>query len=192
MINISIKKKKKIINYLLNSLFKSKNFYGESLNKTSKNILPFIYGTRHNYSIIDLKNTSLFIKRSFKIIQHTIKKNKKILIIGNSNEVNFLINKNLTKNNKNILYFNKEWTNGLITNNDINNKFKNQKIDLILIIKNSINDNFLHTELSSLRIPMISFLNTSQNLNKIDYPIIMNSNNMKSLYILLYLIRKIF
>ena len=53
-------------NILLNSLFKSKNFYGESFNKTNKDTLPFLYGIRHNYSIINLKYTSFFFKRIFK------------------------------------------------------------------------------------------------------------------------------
>lgn len=201
-----INKKQKIKqtnNILLESLFKSKNFYGESLNKVNKNNLPFIYGVRHNYSIINLKYVSFFLKRIFKLIQYTIKKNQNILIIGNSNDIDFLTDSNFTKHkqkkynkkiikNKNLIYFNKEWIHGLITNNKINSLLRKKNIKLILIIKSSVNDNYLNTELLSLKIPLISMINTDQKSNIINYPIITNSKNIKSLYILMYLIRKIF
>lgn len=186
-------KKKNQQNLLLNSLFKSKNFYGEFLNKTNKNILPFLYGIRHQYSIINLKYTSIYLKRVFKLMQNTLKKNKKILIIGNSNDIKFLLNENFTKNNKNIIFYNQEWINGLITNNDqMNSFFKNNQINLILIIKTSIHEKYLNKELSTLNIPIVSFVNTNQNIENIDYPIITNTKNIKSLYILMYLIRQLF
>ena len=193
MINKNKIKKKNQQNLLLNSLFKSKNFYGEFLNKTNKNILPFLYGIRHQFSIINLKYTSIYLKRVFKLMQNTLKKNKKILIIGNSNDIKFLLNENFTKNNKNIIFYNQEWINGLITNNDqINSFFKNNQINLILIIKTSIHEKYLNKELSTLNIPIVSFVNTNQNIENINYPIITNTKNIKSLYILMYLIRQLF
>ena len=187
------KKQNKVeTNLLINSLFKSKNFYGESLNKTKKEILPFLYGVRHNYSIINLKNTAFILKRVFPLIKNIIKRKKKILIVANSEDIQFLINKNFTKNNNHIIYLNKECINGFITNPNISNKFNKKELQLILIIKSSINENYLNTELSSLQIPIISFLNTDQNLKQIHYPILMNSKNVKSLYMLMYLIRKLF
>ena len=197
MINKYIKKKKNINNLLLNSLFKSKNFYGESLKTTNKKLLPFIYGSRHKYSIINLKYTSIFLKRIFKLIQIIIQQNQKILIVGNSENVAPLLNDSLrnkksNKNNPNIIIFKNEWVNGLVTNNQIKCPFNKKQIKLILIIKNDVEDSYLNTELSSLKVPIISFLNTNQNPEKIDYPILMNSLNIKSLYTLLYLIRKNF
>lgn len=193
-------KKKNNNNVLLNLLFKSKNIYGESLKDTNKDIIPFIYGVRHNYTIIDLKNVSFYLKRIFKLLEYILKKKQKILVIGNSDDIQFLINKKFVKNKNNIIFFNEEWVNGLITNKIINNDTnkninhlinKNQ-IKLILIIKSSINENFLNKELSILNIPIISFINTSQSLKNINYPIISNSKNIKSLYSLMYLLRKIF
>ncbi len=197
---VNKEKKKDNKNVLLNLLFKSKNIYGESLKNTNKNILPFIYGVRHNYTIINLKDVSFFLKRVFKLIQIILKKKEKILIIGNSNDISFLINKKYIKKNKNILFFNQEWVNGLITNkiinNDLNKKinilFKKEEIKLILIIKSSINDNFLNKELSILKIPTISIVNTNQDIKDINYPIISNTKNIKSLYTLMYLLRKLF
>lgn len=197
---INKKKNKENNNILLNLLFKSKNIYGESLKDTNKEILPFIYGIRHNYTIINLKNISFFLKRIFKLIKFTINQDEKILIIGNSDDIKFLINKKFIKNNQNIIFFNKDWVNGLVTNKIINNSI-NEKINLllnkdeiklILIIKSSINEKFLNKELSTLKIPTISFINTSQSLKDINYPVITNSKNIKSLYTLMYLLRKLF
>lgn len=193
-------KNKENNNILLNLLFKSKNIYGESLKNTNKEILPFVYGIRHNYTIINLKNISFFLKRIFKLIKFTINKDEKILIIGNSDDIKFLINKKFIKNNQNIVFFNKDWVNGLITNKIINNAINEkinfllnkEEIKLILIIKSSINEKFLNKELSTLKIPTISFINTSQSLQDINYPVITNSKNIKSLYTLMYLLRKLF
>lgn len=195
-----IKKTKNNNNILLNLLFKSKNMYGESLISTNKNILPFIYGSRHDHTIINLKNVSFFLKRIFKLIQHIIKKKEKILIIGNADEIKFLFTTAFIKNNSNIIFFNKEWINGLITNKIKNTTFnkvinyllKEQEIKLILIIKNSIKDTFLNQEISTLKIPIISLINTNQSLKYINYPIVTNSKNIQSIYTLMYLIRKIF
>lgn len=193
-------KKKNDNNILLNLLFKSKNIYGESLKNTNKDIMPFIYGIRHNYTIINLKNVSFYLKRIFKLLEYILKKKQKILLIGNTDDIEFLINKKFVKNNENILFFNEEWVNGFITNKEvkgtknerINLLLKKNQIKLILIIKSSINEDFLNKELSILNVPIISFINTSQNLKNINYPIVSNSKNIKSLYTLMYLLRKIF
>jgi len=179
-------------NNLLNILFRSKILYGESLKNTNKEILPYIYGIRHKYTIIDLKYISFILKRIFKLIKFTIKKKKKILIIGNSNDMNFLINKQFIKNNKNIIFFNKEWVNGNITNKTINFFLNKKKIKLIFIIKSSINEEYLYQELSTLQIPIISFINTNKSLKSINYPIITNTKNIQSIFILMFLLRKIF
>nr|YP_010394652.1 ribosomal protein S2 [Plasmopara halstedii]DAZ89089.1 TPA_asm: ribosomal protein S2 [Plasmopara halstedii] len=187
-------------NILLNLLFRSKMMYGESSIYTNKEILPFIYGNRFNYSIINLKNVSFFLKRIFKLIKYIIQRNEKILIIGNNNEVRFLLNTSLTKKNSNIILFSKEWINGLITNKIknstinkiINYLFKENEIKLILIIKSSVKDTFLNQELSTVKIPIISIINTNQTLKIINYPIVANSKNIQTIYTLMYLLRKAF
>nr|YP_010394414.1 ribosomal protein S2 [Phytophthora lateralis]DAZ88422.1 TPA_asm: ribosomal protein S2 [Phytophthora lateralis]DAZ88855.1 TPA_asm: ribosomal protein S2 [Phytophthora lateralis] len=187
-------------NVLLNLLFKSKNMYGESITYTNKDILPFIYGSRHDYIIINLKNISFFLKRIFKLIKYMLQRNEKILIIGNANEVKFLLTTSFIKKNPNIIFFNKEWVNGLITNRImdttlnkiINYLFKENEIKLILIIKSSIKDTFLNQELSTLKIPTISLINTSQTFKTINYPIVTNSRNIQAIYALMYLLRRIF
>ena len=84
-----IKKKNNNNNILLNLLFKSKNIYGESLKETNKDIMPFIYGIRHNYTIINLKNISFYLKRIFKLLEYILNKKEKILVIGNSDDIQF-------------------------------------------------------------------------------------------------------
>lgn len=194
------KKKNKNNNILLNLLFKSKNMYGESLISTNKEILPFIFGSRHNRTIINLKEVSFVLKRIFKLIKYITQKNEKILIIGNSDEIKFLFTTAFIKKNSNIIFFNKEWINGLITNKIMNTTFnkvinyliKENEIKLILIIKSSIKETFLNQEINTLKIPTISLINTNQTLKNIDYPILTNSKNIQSIYILMYLLRKIF
>ena len=174
--------------------------YGESLNYTNKEILPFIYGIRYNRTIINLKDVSFFLKRIFKLIKCMNQKNEKILLIGNSDEIKFLFTKAFIKKNSNIIFFNKEWINGLITNKIMNTTFnkvinyliKENEIKLILIIKNSIKDTFLNQEIYTLKIPTISLINTNQTIKNINYPIVTNSKNIQSIYILMFLLRKIF
>lgn len=195
-----IKKKQHTNNILLNVLFKSNNMYGESLKNTNKEIFPFLYGSRYNKTIINLKTISLILKRIFKLIKILKEKKEKILIIGNSNEIKFLFTTAFIKKNSNIIFFNKEWVNGLITNKIqnttlskiINYLIQKNEIKLILIIKSSINETFLNQEISTLKIPIISVINTNQTLKNINYPLVTNSKNIQSIYILMYLLRKIF
>jgi ribosomal protein S2 len=185
---------KKILNVhdlLINFLFKSKNFYGELLKDTNPNIIPFLYGIRYNYTIINLKNVSFYLKRIFKLLKYILSQKKNILIIGNSSDIEFLMNHQFIKNHPNIIFFNQKWIHGLITNN-LNPNIHHEKIELIIIIKSSIQEKDLKKELSILNIPIISLMNTSQNLENINYPIISNTKNVRSLYILMYLLRKIF
>jgi ribosomal protein S2 len=77
-------------------------------------------------------------------------------------------------------------------NKIINYLLKEHEIKLILVIKNSIKDTFLNQEISTVKIPIISLINTNQSLKNINYPIVTNSKNIKSIYTLMYLLRKIF
>ena len=187
-----IKKDKKT--HLFDLLLKSKNFYGESIKKTKKEISPFIYSNRHDFSIINLKYTSLFIKRIFKLINLILKKDKKILFIHNADDTQFLINENFTKKNKNIIFFEKRWLNGLGTNKKIqqNINFDLNEIQLIFFLKTSTSIQDLSQEFYYRKIPIISLINTDQNIKKINYPIVTNLNHIQSIYILMYLIRKLF
>lgn len=192
MIKKILKNKHENNNALINLLFKSKTLYGDSLKNTNREILSYIYGIRHNYTIINLKNLNITLKRIFKLIQYTITKKKKILIIGNSDDINFLINKQFIKNNKNIIFFNKNWINGLLTNKNINSFLLKKKIKMVIIIKSSINENYLYKELQTIQVPVISLINTSQSLKNFNYPVVTNTHNIQSIFTLMFLLRKNF
>jgi ribosomal protein S2 len=193
MINKNIKIKKIQKEFLLNSLFKSKNFYGESLKKTKKKNFNYIYGFRHNFSIINLKSTIFYIQKILFLIKFCIKKKKNILIIGNSFDINFLLKKKKQfSNNKNIILYNEKWINGLLTNKSISNFLKKQEIKLVILLKSNVKENYLLTEFNHKNIPVISLVNTNFNIDYVNYPIFSNTKNLKSLFFLIYLIRKSF
>ena len=144
-------KKKNNNQILLNSLFNSKSFYGNSLINTKKEIYPYLYGKRHGFSIINLKYTLLNLKKIFHLIKYILKKNKKILIIGNSEDIFFLLNKHFQKKNKNIIFFNKEWLNGILTNSKIFSQLNKKKVDFVLVLNSSIKEKYLLTELKKYK-----------------------------------------
>ena len=186
---IQIKKIQK--EFLLNSLFKSKNFYGESINRIKKKNFNFIYGIRHNFSSINLKSKLKKIQKTLFIIKYCLKKNKNILIIGNSFDIKFLLKKKqFINNNKNILLYDKKWINGLLTNKNISNFYKKKNIKLVILLKSKIKEYYLLTEFNHKKIPIIALINTNTNIDHINYPIFSNTKNLKSLFFLIYLIKK--
>jgi ribosomal protein S2 len=179
-------------NKLLNLLFKSKNIIGSLSKKTKYDIKTFIYGNRFQHNIIDIYLVSLYIKRTLKLVNCYIKNREKILILANSEDIQFLINENFIKKNENIFLCKKEWFHGLLTNRQ--SIFKNilyKDVKLIFLIKNSIKDSFLEKEVSSLQIPIISLLNTDQKKGLISYPLLCNTQHIISLYVMLSIFRKL-
>ena len=49
------------------------------------------------------------------------------------------------------------------------------------MIKSSVHEQFFKKELSSLKVPVIAFINTSSNLTHINYPIVTNLNKSNTL-----------
>jgi ribosomal protein S2 len=190
MINKIIKFKNIQKTKILNGLFKSKNFYGEFLTKTKKKNFYFIYGYRYNFSIINLVQTNILIQKSLFLINFFLKKKKNILIIGDHFEIQFLLERDEIKKNKNIILYDNFWINGLLTNKTISNYLKRNNIKLIILLKSETNENELLTEFHNVNIPVITLNNTNIDLNYINYPIFCNTKNLKSLFFLIYLIKK--
>lgn len=189
---------------LFNMLLKSKMIFGETIKKTKPETLPFIYGTRHNYTIININYLIPIIVRIFKFFIEFNKKNKKldkkILIIGNSIDMKFMINKHFIKNKSSIIFLNKSWKHGLITNYSVKNKHRNKeleqnlkdkKIQLIIVLKSALYEPVLLNELKDIKVPIVAITTTNSKLKNIQYPIISSSNNIKALYTLLYAVRKL-
>jgi ribosomal protein S2 len=202
-INFSKKKRLPKIR-LFNMLLKSKMIFGETLKKTKPETLPFIYGIRHNYTIININHLIKIFVRIYKLLIQLKKDNKKldkkILIIGNSIDMKFMINKHFIKNKSSILFLKKSWKHGLITNCSVKNKHRNkeleqklkdEKIQLVIVLKSALYEPVLLNELKNIKVPIIAITTTKSNLKNIQYPIISSSNNIKALYALLYAVRKL-
>lgn len=190
MINKQINLKKKKKKTFINGLFKSKNFYGEFLTETKKKNFYYIYGFRYNFSIINLIQTNLLIQKSLFLIKKFINNKKNILIIGDHSEIQFLLENDELKNKKNIILYDHSWINGLLTNKTICNYLNKNNIKLIILLKSQTQENYLLTEFYNIKIPVITLNNTNINLNFTNYPIFCNTKNLKSLFFLIYLIRK--
>jgi ribosomal protein S2 len=195
---------KKIKNYnLLNyMLLKSRNYLG--LKKLSFYYLntSYILGFRNNFSLFNLSQTKNFLKKFLLIIYKFHYSNKKILFIGFPNFLNKKFNLLFNKTNH---YF-------INCNNRLYNFFSNYK--QILLLKNKLKENKLKTifnlnittipdlivvynqtkeikilkEIQSIKIPFVSFMASSSNLNTLDYKILGGFHNLKSkkfIYLLL-------
>nr|YP_010886813.1 ribosomal protein S2 [Paralagenidium karlingii]WJH17937.1 ribosomal protein S2 [Paralagenidium karlingii] len=176
---------------ILHSLFKAKNFYGAPIEFFNKELSIFLYGKRHDYFIINLKYTVFFLKRILKLVQKTIKKKKKILVIANADDMFFLTNRFIKKFYPNLIIFNEEWVSGMFTNKRFPLGINKKQIQFVLIFKASIEQKYLIKELSSFKVPIISFINTDEKLKNIKYPVLTNKENIKSLFFLIYLFKKV-
>lgn len=58
------------------------------------------------------------------------------------------------------------------------------------MLKSEKNENELLTEFYNVKIPVITLNNTDININYSNYPIFCNTKNLKSLFFLIFLIRK--
>lgn len=183
------KKEKKIKNnQFFKNLLKSKAYYGLSIKKSHQKSFPFAYGIRSNQLIIDLGYTIQSIKRSFALIHKILTtKKSKILIVANDIKTQTLITNSfsLNQNKKNrIIITNKKRLSDSITNLDIR-----KDIGVIL----SFSDTYVYSlikESKSLKIPLICPINTKVNPELIEYPIVINTNNIKSTFFLIFLFSK--
>lgn len=203
MINIKNIKREKIPKYrLFNMLMKSKMIYGEMIKKTKSETFPYLYGIRHNYAIININYTVSLIVRLFKFLREVKKFNKKILIIGNSIDIKFMVKNDFLrdKKNKSILFLTESWKHGLITNLSVKNKHRNKKvykslknnnINLIIILKSALYEPILVNELKNVKVPIVAITTTNSQLKNIQFPLLASSNNIKALYTLLYVIRNL-
>lgn len=189
------KKEKKIKNKYLNNknkLFKnllnSNSHFGVELKDLNSKSLNYVYGKRNNQVILDLNYTIHSLKRSFTLVYKLLKNKKKILIICNDLKTQFL-KKELTNSTieKQIIFINKKWSGGSITNSLLlGNSLKNVSL---IISFNDTKDELLIKEALKTKIPLISVSNVNINSNLINYPILINHNNIKSLFFLVFLFK---
>lgn len=187
------KKEKKIKNNkilennykLFNCFLKNNNHLSVSLKSIRSENFGYLYGKRLKHGIINLNITIQLLKRCFSFIQYILlnKKTNKILIVSNQPTTKYLLKKVLERNNhqKNFVLIDSK------THNNIISKIKKRKlIKLVIFFDISQNKNILQ-EVNQFKIPTISLVDTNFNLDFIDYPVITNIKNIKSIHILIYL-----
>lgn len=207
-LNYKLKKKykKKFDNLLLLDLLKSKTYLGESKSLWNPEVKYRLSGIRNNFCIIDITKTMSELKQVLRLISKLSKKNNKILFVGFPKSQASLLKPFIKK--KNHFYVdNSVWVNGFLTNGtsfflyktnflkNLKNKSEkekkfffqrfegvlelNKKPDLILIYNHSNNVETFNEALE-LSIPVVSFLNTQNNSELVDYPIVGNFSSQKS------------
>lgn len=195
------KKEKKIKNkYLLNKhtflkqLLKSYGHLGHSLKDSHPKSFNYLIGFRSKQSIINLEYTVQSLQRSFllieKILLKTVKNKKlKILIICNDSKTDF-IEKEFKDHpfRKRMKFVCKKWVGGTLTNS-LKSKNLTENVSLILSF-NNIENNLIIKEAKINKIPLIAIINTDMNPGLIDYPIVVNNDNLISIKFLVFLFKK--
>ena len=173
--------------YLYYSLLRTKNSYGFSLKETHSKNFPYILGIRYKNCIININSIIQPLKRSLKLLNDF--KGKKILIIYNTINYNFL--KKYLKFSKNVSVLHYTKLNGFLTNYKNNlTKKKLKKPDLILNLGFTKDTSFLK-EAYFFKIPVIHLTNIKKNNIYKNYSIIYNSKQIQSNFFIIYLFRKI-
>jgi len=190
------KKEKKIKNkYLSNNkkqfknLLNSNSHFGYNIKDSNPKSFNYVYGKRNNQLILDLDFTAHSLKRSFLMISKLLKRKKKILIVCNDLKTQFLkkelINSSIEKQ---VEFITQRWSGGFITNPLLlGNRLKN--ISLVISF-NDTEDDLVIKEATKKKIPLISVSNVNIDPNLINYPILMNHNNIKSIFFLIFLFKK--
>ena len=160
-------------------------------------IFPYLLGIRDNFCIFDLDQTTHTIKKSLKLISKVHYLNGNILFVGFPEAEKVELIKLCTLKNHSYIS-DQSWVNGVLTNghdfffykktflsnfmlkNEKEKRFfyekfggilnLNKKPDLLIIYNHSKSLDALH-EATKMNIPVISFVNSSDNPEKVDYPI---------------------
>jgi len=182
---------------ILSNLIVAKVYLGYSKSMWDPTIFPFLFGIRNQFCTFDLDQTTHMIKKSVKLISKIHHLNGKILFVGLP-EVgqNKLIKSFVFKNHSYIS--DQSWVNGVLTNghglfvykktflnhfrskNEKEKRFfyekfggilnLNTKPDLLVVYNHSRSLDALH-EATKMNIPVISFINSGNNPEKVDYPV---------------------
>jgi small subunit ribosomal protein S2 len=190
---------------LFSDLIASKSFLGYSKSMWDPTIYPYLLGVRNGFCIFNIDQTLINLQKVLKIISKINFSKKTILFVGFPEfEKKQLLNCVKIKNH--FYASNYSWVNGIFTNwKDLyvykNNFFKdfklkkekekrffyekfsgilnlNKKPDLIIIFDHANSLDALHEALKT-NIPVISFINSGSNPQKVDYPITGNFTTVK-------------
>lgn len=192
------KKEKKIKNKtminpqsnLLKNLIQTNIHLGKDIKVTHPNNIKYLFGIRSDQTILNLQYTIHSIKRALLVIKKTLKlretptKKHKILIICNDLQTK-IFSHEFKKLSSKIVILNSNWVGGLFTNEKI---LRSQYNDVRLIVAfNPIRDNLLIKAVKIAQIPLISVINTDTDSSLINYPILINTTNIKAIVFLINL-----
>lgn len=173
-----MKNKKKINKFLLNKFIQ----YGLHIGGVKRFFNPkskvYLIGSRNNFGILDLSLTHSNIRRVFKLLYMVVLSNKKILFVGSpvGLEKNFS-----TLCKKYGHYYLDNLTDGFFTNfGNTNLKILDirQRPSLIFFF-DTLKYQKVRKDVLMLNIPVLSFVNTNDDLAGIDYPIPANVSSWK-------------
>ena len=184
---------------LINSLLKKRLHLGQHKSKLNPTIIPYIYGIKNNFCIIDIKKTIRQLQNALKIIYYIGTKDySSFLIIGTTLGVQNMVKD--VSNQYNFNYVNGDsWISGLITNTkslkraailEQNNEKKISKYlnfvqpDILIILNPQDNLDAIN-EANIKSIPIIAFVDTHCSIKNIDYPIIMNNESLDGVFFVL-------
>lgn len=199
---LQFRKKKRCLKrygyFTIDSIIKSKMIQGESKKYINPILYPYLLAIRIKWVIINPFLIHKSIYKCLKLVNSMLKKQQKILIIGNSFEIHFLLAKNLHLKESPLVFFQKDtWLSGGLTNKQQKSKkiehLRLNTFSLIIFLKARTNRHDLFREMIQLNIPVISLAPTNLNfmkINRILYPIVMNCYSPKSLFFFIYLLRK--
>lgn len=182
---------------LISNLITAKAYLGFNKSMWDPTIFPYLLGFRDQFCIFDLDQTTLTIKKSVKLISKVHYSNGNILFVGFPETEKHKLIKLCTLKNHSFIS-GESWVNGVLTNgqdlffykktflanftlkNEKEKRFfyekfggilnLNKKPDLLVIYNHSKSLEALH-EATKMNIPVISFINSSNNPEKVDYPI---------------------
>lgn len=180
---------------MLKKLITAKNYKGPIKNEIVPQNKFYLYGLRNDWGIINLEYTLQNLKRSLKLTSEILKKIEKkckykpklqlkILIFINDlalKPLNFIF-----KTNEYVQLVTEKWTPGTLTKN-----YSVRKNFPLIIVFSKTNNISIARECQKLKIPIIFFSNLDFSFKNIDYPVPTNTKNIKSLYFLISLFKKI-
>lgn len=156
-------------------------------------ILPqnkfYLYGLRNDRGIINLEYTLQNLKRSLKLtleIMNKIEHNPKLKILIFINDLPLKAMGSIFKSNKNTRIITEKWVPGTLTKN-----YSNRKNFPLIIVFSKTNSKSISKECQKLKIPSIFFSNLDFDFKATNYLVPTNTKNIKSLYLLISLFRKI-
>ena len=176
-------------NTFVKALLLSQAHIGETTLKTNPKNYYYIFGKRDGLYLWDLEKTMPLIRQTLIVLKKIIENKQTILFLRSLNENihNNVIQQTALKLKQ--PYLTTKWVGGLLTNceniqksfsikkkKNISLKYLKKKPELLFITNINSNKTAIK-EANKMNIPIIAFVNNTDHINGITYPIISNPYN---------------